>query len=345
MHLISAYFRDLFSSISANWNRFWFTPADPAALGLLRILSGAMIFYTHAVWSLDLSAFFGPHGWLDRDVVTLMQRGGWQWSHVWWCTSPTLLWSAHLLALTVCVMFTLGFWTRVTSILTCFFTLSYAHRTPDALYGLDQINGFLSLYLAIGPCGAAYSLDRWLESRKSSTPLPPARPMILANISTRLIQWQLCVLYLFAGLSKLQGPAWWDGSALWGAVANLEYQSIDMLWLAHYPWLVNVLTHATIVWEISYIVLIWGRLSRPIVLAMAIPMHLGIAVCLGMMTFGTVMLIANVAFVSPALVRLMLDSKRNRSTPPDNSHVLTGPSRRFPTMVKRSIRQDSRPNF
>jgi uncharacterized membrane protein YphA (DoxX/SURF4 family) len=194
MHLISAYFRDLFRTTAVNWNRFWFMPADPATLGLLRILAGAMILYTHAVWSLELSAFFGPHGWLNRDVVTLMQRGGWQWSHLWWCSSPALLWSTHLIGLIVCLMFTLGLWTRVTSILTCVFTLSYAHRSPDALYGLDQINGFLSLYLAIGPCGAAYSLDRWLQSRRSPTALAPAQPTILANISTRLIQWQLCVL-------------------------------------------------------------------------------------------------------------------------------------------------------
>jgi hypothetical protein len=72
-------------------------------------------------------------------------------------------------------------------------------------------------------------------------------------------------------------------------------------------------------------------------LALAIPMHLGIGICLGMMTFGTVMLIANVAFLSPAVVRLMLDSKRKHSTPSNHSHVLTGPSRRFQTQAKQSI--------
>ncbi|MDB5386435.1 MAG: hypothetical protein JWM11_2081 [Planctomycetaceae bacterium] len=326
MSLIRTYFRDLFSTTAANWNRFWFTPADPATLGLLRILAGAMIFYTHLVWTLDLAAFFGPQSWLDHDVVSLMQRGGWQWSHFWWSNSPAWLWSTHIVALVVCLMFTLGIWTRLTSILTCLITLSYAHRAPDAMFGLDQINGFLSLYLAIGPSGAAYSLDRWLASRKTGLPLTPARPSIAANIAIRLIQWQMCVLYLFAGLSKLQGPAWWDGTAFWGAVANLEYQSVDMVWLVHFPWLVNILTHVTIAWELSYIVLIWGRLSRPLMLAVAIPIHLGIGICLGMMTFGSVMLIANVAFISPVLVRLLLDSRRNKQSASDLRHALTGPN-------------------
>ena len=42
------------------WDRFWFTPAAPQSLALIRILAGAMLFYTHLVWSLDLVAFLGP---------------------------------------------------------------------------------------------------------------------------------------------------------------------------------------------------------------------------------------------------------------------------------------------
>lgn len=326
MQLIQNYFRDLVRTTAANWDRFWFTPTDPATVGLLRILAGGMILYTHAVWSLSLTAFFGPRAWLNRDVVRFMQRDGYQWSYLWLCESPAVLWAVHGLALLVCVLFMLGLWTRVTSVLTCLITLSYAHRVPEAMYGLDQINGFLSLYLAVAYTGIAlgqdaYSLDRWLTARRQSRSLFPASPSITANIATRLIQVHMCVLYLFAGLSKLQGEAWWDGTALWGAVANLEYQSLDMLWLAHHPWLVNFMTHVTVAWEVTYIALIWGRLTRPIVLALAVPVHLGICCFLGMMTFGSVMLIANLAFVSPALVRAILD--RNQTT--RTGHALSGP--------------------
>ncbi len=326
MQLLRDYFRDLIQTTSANWDRFWFTPADPATIGLLRILVGGMILYTHAVWSLNLNAFFGPHAWLNRDVVGLMQRDGYQWSYLWLCESPAALWTVHGLALAVCLLFMLGVWTRVTSILTCLITLSYAHRAPEAMYGLDQINGFLSLYLAVAylgiePRGSAYSLDRWMTSRNLPRPLPATSPSITANIATRLIQVHMCVLYLFAGLSKLQGEAWWDGTAIWGAFANLEYQSLDMLWLVHQPWLINLMTHVTVVWEITYIALIWGRLTRPIVLALAIPVHLGICCFLGMMTFGSIMLIANLAFVSPALIRGLLD----RNTTRKFGHALSGP--------------------
>jgi hypothetical protein len=40
---------------------------------------------------------------------------------------------------------------------------------------------------------------------------------------------------------------------------------------------------------------------------MSIPIHLGIALFLGMMTFGLAMIIANLAFVSPWVVRALLN--------------------------------------
>jgi hypothetical protein len=105
---------------------------------------------------------------------------------------------------------------------------------------------------------------------------------------------------------------------MWRAVANLEYQSIDMTWLANWPLMLNFMTHLTIAWEVSYAALIWPRLTRPIVLALAIPLHLGIACFLGMITFGLVMLIANLAFVPPGIVRAALprgESDRPREEP------------------------------
>ena len=65
-------FRDLRNYLAdawQAWNRFWFTPADPATLSLIRLLAGGMLFYTHLVWSLDLQAFVGQEGWLPVDYL------------------------------------------------------------------------------------------------------------------------------------------------------------------------------------------------------------------------------------------------------------------------------------
>jgi Vitamin K-dependent gamma-carboxylase len=180
--------------------------------------------------------------------------------------------------------------------------LSYVGRVPGSLFGLDQINLMLAMYLAVGPSADAYSLDRLLRRRRAGGPLPVI-PSWSANLAIRLIQVHMCIIYLFAGTAKLTGPAWWDGTALWMALGNLEYQSLDMTWLANWPRLVNLMTHVTVYWELLYCALIWPRLTRPVMLLLAIPLHLGIAICLGMVTFGLVMLIGNLAFVSPEVIR------------------------------------------
>ncbi len=290
------------AEVVTGWNRFWFEPADPATLGLIRICAGAMLFYTHLIWSLDLSSFFGPHAWLSPEAVGLLQKDTYSWSYLWWLDSPASLWAAHIAALIVFAMLSVGLFSRGAAVLAFIATLAYMNRVPGALFGLDQINLMLAMYLAVGPCGDAFSLDRWLKSRKAGAPLS-IKPSWSANLAIRLIQVHMCIIYLFAGTAKLTGPAWWDGTALWMALGNLEYQSLDMTWMADWPRLINLMTHVTVYWEIFYCALIWPRLTRPVMLLLAIPLHLGIAVCLGMVTFGLVMLFGNLAFVPPRLVR------------------------------------------
>jgi hypothetical protein len=295
--------RDYLREVARGWDRFWFTPADPATYCLIRLLAGWMLFYTHLVWSRDLEAFFGPAAWLSLDAIDPRSYAP---SYLYYVQSPAVLWTLHVAALVALAMFALGLFSRITSVLAFIITISYANRTPAALFGLDVINAMLALYLMLGPSGACYSLDRLIARWRAGREIPPPRPSIAANIAVRLIQLHMCIVYLFAGLAKLQGMTWWNGTAMWLTVANLEYQSIDMTWLATWPLVLNLLTHVTVVWEVSYAALVWPRLTRPIVVALAIPLHLGIACFLGMITFGLVMLIGNLAFVPPRIVRAVL---------------------------------------
>jgi hypothetical protein len=72
------------------------------------------------------------------------------------------------------------------------------------------------------------------------------------------------------------------------------------------------MTHATVFWELSYAALIWPALTRPWMLLMAVFVHGGIILFLGMPTFGLAMLIGNLAFVSPKTVRKFFDPLARR---------------------------------
>lgn len=311
MQLLRDYVREAVAAGIAGWNRFWFTPADPATLCLIRILAGAMLLYTHAVWTIGLADFFGPASWTSPAAAnaSMPEGSAYAWSYFWLIRSPVTLWLAHIAALVVFTLLTLGLFTRVAAVLAYLMAVSYVNRVPGALFGLDQINCLLAMYLMLGPCGARYSLDRLRSPRGADGSRSPVAPSISANLALRLIQVHMSIIYFFAALGKLRGDSWWAGDAMWLSVANLEYQSLDMTWLANYPVLSALTTQMTVYWELFFCVLVWPRLTRPIMLALAVPVHLGIAVCMGMITFGLIMLVGCLSFVPSWLVRQLLERR------------------------------------
>ncbi len=303
--MVKDYLLDLGRWLTAGWNRFWFTPGDPATLCLIRILAGAMLLYTHLVWTIGLEDFFFDGGWISAEAASAAQPSPFVWSYFWLIKSRTVLWMAHIAALVAFAMLTVGLFSRAAAILSFVAAVSYVNRVPGAQFGLDQINVMLAMYLMVGPCGQCYSLDAW-RARRSAPRSAELVPSVSANLAIRLIQVHMCVIYFFAGLSK-KGDTWWRGDAFWGALANLEYQSMDLTWLANWPLLIALLTHVTVFWELTFCVTIWIPKLRPLILTLAVPLHMGIALGMGMMTFGLVMLIGCTSFVSPRLVRMVLD--------------------------------------
>src|SRR3954449_4195051 len=65
---------DWLSSAVRAWNRFWFRPADPLPLGVMRLFAGAVILYIHLIYSLDLQALVGKEAWLDKAPLDYLRH-------------------------------------------------------------------------------------------------------------------------------------------------------------------------------------------------------------------------------------------------------------------------------
>ena len=296
------------AALAAAWDRFWLEPRGPETVGVLRLLIGGMALYSLAVWTPRLDEFFGPRGFQPPEVVARYSVEARAYS-VWWLVPDALRDAFHWVCLSVLACYAAGLATPVVKWLTPAIVISYAQRAPAATFGLDQIVGFVTLYLAVSPCGRSASLDAVIARRRNRP--PRVTPSVGAGLATRLIQFQLCVIYLYAGLAKLKGEAWWDGTAVWRAIANAEYRSLDLTWLAWHPRVFEAATHATVAWELSFWTLVWNRRLRPYVLAVGAAMHLGIGAFLGMWTFGLAAVFAYAAFVPPASWRRLTASARS----------------------------------
>lgn len=287
------------------WDQFWFAKQSQESLVFLRICTGLMMAYIHAIWLHDIDAYMGPHAWVNRATMLQLKDGTSTWSYLWYIDSIPFLIAHELLAIVASLAMATGLLTRWMVPLAWFLTLMVCHRMTGMLFGLDQVVMMISMYLMLAPCGAMGSLDARIRNRrgKASWLFPEAAPTSMTQFATRLLQIHLCIVYLFGGLSKLRGEMWQDGSALWFAAASYEYQSLDLTWLGYFPALTSLLSHGTLFWETFYVALVWPRVTRPIMIGMAVMVHGGIALFMGMVTFGSMMIVANAVFVSPATMR------------------------------------------
>jgi hypothetical protein len=298
---VANYFQTLVERFGQGWNRFWFEPSDPTTLCGLRIATGLVATSTLASYSFDLLRFFGPSGMLPTRVVRELEPM-WRFSYLDYAYDQNVLWAAHGIGLAILVLFTLGFWSRLTSVLSLVVMLSYYHRAPMITSQFDRILIFVMFYLCLGPTGACFSLDRWLSKRKEPASPSGSKSDVAkssaATAAIRLLQVHVAAVYAMMAAGKLAGqPVWWDGTAAWWLTRNLQSTLVDLTWLDNYPKWVNFLTHTIVVYQLGFPVLIWNRLARPLVLAIGALVWTLIAVLTGLVGFSLMMCVASLAFV------------------------------------------------
>jgi hypothetical protein len=330
------------------WDRFWFRPSDPTTIGLIRLCTGLVVVYVHLMYTFDLLSYVGKDAWLDTggpgtaahylryDLRFIAQPSGWEspadpstlevgrghffWSVYFHVQDPFWVYAVHFAILGVMCLFAIGLWTRVTSALAWIGAMCYLQRAPTLLFGMDTMMNLLLIYLMIGPSGAALSVDDWLRRRRDRAAGlgdRPSPPLATATLATRLLQINFCIIYMAAGTSKLLGGSWWNGTALWGTVANSYFAPLEKAWyaaaihfLAEHRLLWEVAMSAgclyTLALEIGFPFLVWLPRWRWWMVSGSVLLHTGIGLCMGLVSFGLYMLCMVMSFFPPEAVRDML---------------------------------------
>jgi hypothetical protein len=292
------------------WNRFWFTPSDPLPLCILRMGVGASLVLYLLLLSADVTVWMAPHGIMSRDLYQQSVIGDnatnriAYWSVFNLCRNAAQVQAVHYVFLLIAVLFTAGVLTRVTAVLALAALLQYVHRAPIVASQVEPLLSFLLLYLCLGPCGAALSFDAW---RKNPVQRAQAlEPTWTATISLRLIQVHLCFFYVMMAAAKLQGDLWWRGEAMWTLMSMTRSRLLDLSFMRTWGYFINFWTQLHLVYELTFAALIWGRLSRPLVLWLGVVLWLMLLLASGMVNFTLLMIVANLAFVPASYWRSRL---------------------------------------
>ena len=155
-----------------------------------------------------------------------------------------------------------------------------------SVYGLDCFANIALFYCLVGPNG---DLGALRVKRAGVTSYE-------GTLVLRLLQFNVCVVYLSAAWAKAHGPDWWDGESIWRAVSQPQFQGVlPASWFHRVPLLAKASGWATIVVEAAYPLVVWlPRLRRAGVIAI-VGMHLGIAVLLNLWLFAGMMVVLNTA--------------------------------------------------
>jgi len=112
--------------------------------------------------------------------------------------------------------------------------------------------------------------------------------LMLSNFSFLFCRVQLTLIYLQSGLDKLSSEVWRSGDAIF-YITQLDFFFSPLLTINESSFM--ILAWSTILFELSFALLIWVRKFRIALLTLGVVFHLGIAIFLSLPDFGIMMIL------------------------------------------------------
>lgn len=269
-----------------DFNRWLFGYGSPVTFGVFRAIMSGLICLNALFLLPQFSDWFTESGYVPSYAVRRWSPGvtptfnlfGFpvalpaappQYNPLLEASAPIAM--AVLIVLIVASLLTsLGLFTRISSILVFLSLVAIHHRNPLILNGGDTLQRACAFYLAVGPSGAAFSLDRWLARRRGSA---PEQPPPVSLWPQRLIQINMAVLYLTTVWLKWQGPTWKNGTATWYTARLGEFERFPVPEFMRQQPIVTFTTYGTLAVELALATLVFSKDFRKWVLIAGIVLH------------------------------------------------------------------------
>ncbi|MFT4401690.1 HTTM domain-containing protein [Bacillus sp. SW14] len=260
---------------------------------ILRIGFGLIILYTYAINYRQRYFIWGPNGMSQTDYseqvrpFTLYSLGD----------STVYFEIIFHLGILSAILFTVGYKTRIVTILNFIFLYSIDQQNPVILDGGDNIMSITLIYMFFIETNKYLSVDKMLKKEgKFSNNYYLS---IIHNFGVLSIIVQLCILYLNSSLYKVMGELWQNGTAIYYI---LQVQEFNLPWISNIiissDFLIVSSTYFTILLQVAFPFLLFNKVTKYIALALLITLHLGIAVVMGLITFSLTIIVIDAILIS-----------------------------------------------
>jgi hypothetical protein len=180
-----------------------------------------------------------------------------------------------------------GWLTRPAAIVNYLISVVVVWGMPDFKYHLDYIMISVNFLLIWLPVSATLSLDA--DWRKRKTGLPAPRRVSASGIYLLAII-PLGLVYLDSVIYKLTSPMWMSGLGFWLPSSLPQNAQTDLSWLLNHQGLVKAIGYGVIVFEALFLVLIWFRPLRLVLVVAGLLLHAGIGVAYPIPHFSLAMM-------------------------------------------------------
>lgn len=276
--------------LRGRWESFFHASCDPRLLALLRIGFASLVLLQALLMLPQLHPLWSVHGMLPLNELDAVAGGFVPTLFRVLPSSDAVLWLGYGLLLLHASLLLIGYRARLQLICTLVWLISFQNRNPLVLSGQDAVLRLIGAFLTMTPVGAAWSIER----RRGTA---PARPP--AYFPIRLLQVQIAIVMLSAGIWKLRGDDWTNGTALYyvtrldGLWGNLPLPSAAVASRLVLRWL----SYATLVLELGVPILIWLPRTRRVALGVALGFHACLAYSMNLFLFAPIMMLGWCAFL------------------------------------------------
>jgi len=291
----------LLSRVLSSWEIFFHTRTDEYGCylaGILRIAFSILLFLVFGILALDYELFFVP-----GNPMIPVKLGRQTIDQDTWSMFPYLpetafcYWTVYGIFMIQIILLGLGVLPRFQIACVFFWIVMIRHIDNIIWDAEDNVMRVIAFFMIFWPLDRVTIWDKFGRTSFTTTKSWPMWPF-------RLVQIEMCLIYLSTVISKFQGEEWTGGIALWYVVHLKDTYGmwLNPNWIFGYHGPLKVLTYATLVLESTTPIMMWiSRRTRLVGLFLVTGFHLSLDLTMNLNAFHWIMIIGWMSFlVQPA---------------------------------------------